>query len=153
MKSFTLNTTVGPLAANLYLPENKENPPVVIVTGAWTTVKEQMPAVYAKVLADLGFATLTFDFRGWGKSPDSVKYLEDPVRKTEDIKAVIDALADRDDVDGSKISVWACARPRAICLMRPLATIEYWPSPQWLPGFITPNWLMRFMVVQKAFKI
>ena len=48
MKSIILNTQVGTLAASLYLPqETKQTPPVAIVTGAWTTVKEQMPAVYA----------------------------------------------------------------------------------------------------------
>ena len=41
MQAITLNTEVGPLAANLYLPKGVEKPPVVV--GAWTTVKEQMP--------------------------------------------------------------------------------------------------------------
>lgn len=43
MQAIELNTEVGKLAANLYLPKGVKNPPVVIVTGAWTTVKEQMP--------------------------------------------------------------------------------------------------------------
>ncbi|MBO9491621.1 alpha/beta hydrolase [Endozoicomonas sp. G2_1] len=107
MKTFTVNTRVGDLAANLYLPEQAnqtgQKPPVVIVTGAWTTVKEQMPAVYAKALAENGFAALTFDFRGWGASADSIQYLEDPARKTEDIRAVITAVKSLAEVDSSKI--------------------------------------------------
>lgn len=109
MKTLTLKTSVGELAANLYLPEGESKDlPLAIVTGAWTTVKEQMPATYAKALAKQGFAALTFDFRGWGQSADSVRYLEDPARKTEDISAVIDALADQSsdefaDVDTSRI--------------------------------------------------
>ena len=91
MKSIILNTQVGTLAASLYLPqETKQTPPVAIVTGAWTTVKEQMPAVYAEALTKQGFAAITFDFRGWGQSLDEVKYLEEPARKIEDIRAVID---------------------------------------------------------------
>ncbi|WED23643.1 alpha/beta fold hydrolase [Vibrio sp. JC009] len=110
MQSIQLDTRVGKLAANLYLPEGVEKPPVVIITGAWTTVKEQMPAVYAKALADKGYATLTFDFRGWGQSEGSVRYLEDPSRKIEDIRAVIDAVAQLDQVDGSRIAgVGICA--------------------------------------------
>ena len=107
MKTLTLNTRVGDLAANLYLPEQAnqtgQKPPVVIVTGAWTTVKEQMPAVYAKALAENGFAALTFDFRGWGASADSIQYLEDPARKTEDIRAVITAVKSLAEIDSSKI--------------------------------------------------
>lgn len=102
MKSITLNTSVGELAANLYLPEGVEKPPVVIVTGAWTTVKEQMPAVYAKALAEKGYAAVTFDFRGWGQSEDAIRYLEDPTRKTQDIRAVIDAVAQLEQVDGKR---------------------------------------------------
>ncbi|WP_371187341.1 alpha/beta hydrolase [Thalassotalea maritima] len=105
MQAITLNTSVGQLAANLYLPTSNiaKKPPVVIITGAWTTVKEQMPAVYAVAFADKGFAALTFDFRGWGQSDDAVKYLEDPQRKTEDIRAVIKALEQISDIDPSKV--------------------------------------------------
>lgn len=110
MKKIELKTQVGALAADLYLPEGIDNPPVVIVTGAWTTVKEQMPAVYAKALAAQGYAALTFDFRGWGQSQDSARFLEDPARKTEDIQAVIRAIPQLADVDSSRIAgVGVCA--------------------------------------------
>ncbi|GAL35926.1 dienelactone hydrolase domain protein [Vibrio maritimus] len=104
MQAIQLDTKVGQLAANLYLPEGVENPPVVVVTGAWTTVKEQMPAVYAQALANQGYAAVTFDFRGWGESEDTIKYLEDPTRKTEDIRAVIDAVANLQQVDGRRVA-------------------------------------------------
>lgn len=105
MQSIELDTRVGPIAANLYLPADVEKPPVVIVTGAWTTVKEQMPAVYAQALAKDGYAALTFDFRGWGSTLDAIfPFLEDPARKTEDIRAVVDAVAELDQVDGNRIA-------------------------------------------------
>ena len=108
MENITLNTEVGNLAANLYLPKGITNPPVVVVTGAWTSVKEQMPAVYAKALAERGYAAVTFDFRGWGASRDTddnqTAYLEDPVRKTQDIQAVIKALSNVAQVDNSRIA-------------------------------------------------
>ncbi|WCE32064.1 alpha/beta hydrolase [Vibrio sp. SCSIO 43137] len=101
IKHTTLNTEVGKLAANVYLPDNVENPPVVVVTGAWTTVKEQMPATYAEHLAEQGYAAVTFDFRGWGESADEKKYLEDPQRKIADIKAVFASLGQIKGVDAS----------------------------------------------------
>ena len=104
MQTIQLDTRVGSLAANLYLPEGIEKPPVVIVTGAWTTVKEQMPAVYAKALAEQGYAALTFDFRGWGQSDDDIRFLENPQRKAQDISAVIDAVKSLEQVDGSRIA-------------------------------------------------
>ena len=104
MQSIQLNTAVGPLAANLYLPKGVANPPLVVVTGAWTTVKEQMPAVYAKALADKGYAALTFDFRGWGQSQGDVRFLEDPTRKTQDIRAVIDAATQLEGINSQRIA-------------------------------------------------
>ncbi|MDG3086177.1 alpha/beta hydrolase [Vibrio hannami] len=98
----TLKTDVGNLAANVYLPDDVVNPPVVVVTGAWTTVKEQMPATYAEHLAEQGYAAVTFDFRGWGESEDKLKQLEDPQRKIEDIKAVFASLDQVDGIDASK---------------------------------------------------
>ena len=55
------------IKGNLYLPEasaKDKKYAAVVVTGAWTTVKEQMPATYAKALSEKGYAALTFDFRG-----------------------------------------------------------------------------------------
>lgn len=95
------------LSGSLHLPDgyaDGQTLPGVVVTGAWTTVKEQMPATYAAALAALGFAALTFDFRGWGQSPDRVPYLEDPKRKTQDILAAFDFLSTRPEVDPERLA-------------------------------------------------
>lgn len=96
-------TVVG----NLYLPDDyqPDQPlPGVVVTGAWTSVKEQMVGTYAEELAERGYAALAFDFRGWGESLDSLMFLEDPERKTEDVMAAVDFLASRPEVDASRIA-------------------------------------------------
>jgi uncharacterized protein len=95
---------------NLYLPDDyKEGTklPAVIVTGAWMTVKEQMPAIYAAQMADKGYAALTFDFRGWGESKHVNKaqnFIESPTEKTQDIVAAAEFLTTRDEVDSTQIS-------------------------------------------------
>ncbi len=106
-KSVTFESENQTLVGNLYLPDNyKEGDklPAVVVTGAWTTVKEQMPTTYANELANKGYAALVFDFRGWGESVDSIKYLEDPTRKTQDIHAAANFLATRPEVDTSRLA-------------------------------------------------
>ena len=55
------------LMGTLYLPyglKKDQKVPAVVVTGAWTTVQEQMPKTYAIELAKRGYGALTFDFRG-----------------------------------------------------------------------------------------
>lgn len=50
-----------PLIGRLYrnTPDLNTRQPAVVVTGSWLTVKEQMPAVYARRLAGLGYTAFT----------------------------------------------------------------------------------------------
>lgn len=105
-KSVTFDSNGNQLVGNLILPadyDGKSKLPAVIVTGAWTTVKEQMPSTYAKELAKKGFATLVFDFGGWGDSAGKNRYVEDPIAKTNDIKAAAQFLKTRNEIDADKV--------------------------------------------------
>ncbi|MDJ0690419.1 MAG: alpha/beta hydrolase [Xenococcaceae cyanobacterium MO_188.B32] len=107
VKDVTINSNNQTLAGNLYLPDDYRvgtKLPGVIVTGAWTTVKEQMPATYAEAMAERGYAVLTFDFRNWGESGGKERQLENPVNKTQDIMAAVNYLATRDEVDNNRIA-------------------------------------------------
>lgn len=107
MKNVTFESQNQTLVGNLYLPDNYQDGdklPGVVITGAWTTVKEQMPATYAEALADKGYAALVFDFRGWGESKDDIKFLEDPQRKTEDINAAVNYLVTRAEVNPQAVA-------------------------------------------------
>ena len=67
--------------------------PAVLVTGAWLTVKEQMPRTYALRLAEHGLTAFTFDFTGFGESGGAPRQLELPARKIADIAAAADFLS------------------------------------------------------------
>lgn len=92
------------IVGSLYLPKNKkDNIPAIVVTGAWTTVKEQMAGTYARELAKKGFAALTFDFVGWGESDGILRFIESPKNKTLDIKSAINFLTNDPRIDKQKI--------------------------------------------------
>ena len=95
----------------LYVPEKGAGPlPGVVVTGAWTTVKEQMAGTYARELAAQGFAALAFDFTGWGESGGEIRFKEDPATKTADIVAAAKFMVTLPEVDKTNISgVGICA--------------------------------------------
>lgn len=104
-RKVTFDSDGATLSGVLYLPDRHETAlPAVIVTGAWTTVKEQMPGTYAREMAARGFAALAFDFTGWGASEGSPRYVEDPSVKTADIRAAAHFLAGLDLVDEHRIS-------------------------------------------------
>ncbi|WP_206080263.1 alpha/beta hydrolase [Pacificoceanicola onchidii] len=97
------------LIGTLYKPEDAHSAlPGAIVTGAWTTVKEQMAGTYARELAARGFAALAFDFTGWGESDGAPRYVEDPAVKTADILAATAFMNARADV-GALSGLGICA--------------------------------------------
>ncbi|MDB4974843.1 MAG: hypothetical protein JWN48_3184 [Myxococcaceae bacterium] len=111
MQSLKFHGSGGALAANLYAPNDSSQPlPGVVVVGSWLTVKEQMPAVYAPFLADAGYATLTFDFRGFGASDGGPREVESARAKAQDILDAAAFLGSLPEVDHTRIGVLAiCA--------------------------------------------
>lgn len=94
------------IVGDLYLPNSyKEGQklPAIVITGAWMTVRQQMPARYAREMADRGFAALVFDFRGWGESAGERRQYEDPKAKVADIEAAVRYLAARPEADPARI--------------------------------------------------
>lgn len=109
-RTVTFDNEGSTITGTLYLPDEYkagDKLPTVIVTGAWTTVQDQMPKGYAIEMAERGFAAFTFDFRGWGKSGDlaqNVRHKEDPQAKISDIKAAAEFVATLPKVDATKIN-------------------------------------------------
>jgi uncharacterized protein len=108
MRTITFENEGATLSGTLYLTAdyNGEKMPTVIVTGAWTSVEEQMPRTYAEAMVERGFAAFTFDFRGWGKSgdlPQNARFIESPEAKTSDIRAAIELVATLPEVDAARI--------------------------------------------------
>ncbi|WP_327070074.1 alpha/beta hydrolase [Kitasatospora sp. NBC_01302] len=96
----------GELVGNLFHPaaERSARPgPAVVVSGSWTTVKEQMAGGYAERLAEAGFRALAFDFHGFGESGGAPRELEEPERKSIDIAAAVDYLRSRADVAADRV--------------------------------------------------
>ena len=108
-RTVTFENDGATLSGTLYLPEGHDGSPLptVVVTGAWTSVQEQMPANYARQMVERGFAAFTFDFRGWGKSgdlPQSVRFVESPAAKTSDIEKAFEFVATLPEVDAAQIN-------------------------------------------------
>lgn len=113
MKKIQFNSAGATLTGNLYYPANFEASkayPTVIVSGSWTTVKEQMAGLYAQRLADKGYIALAFDFRNFGESEGQPRFYENPSLKKEDIKSAVTYLEGLPEVDNTKIgAMGVCA--------------------------------------------
>jgi fermentation-respiration switch protein FrsA (DUF1100 family) len=94
------------LSGNLYLPAGltpSERVPGIVVTGSWTTVKEQMAGLYAQRLAERGFVALAFDYRHWGTSEGHPRQYESPERKILDIANAAAYLRTRPEVTADQV--------------------------------------------------
>lgn len=101
------------MAGNLYKGVNiqKDKKCSAIVIGHPSGgVKEQTAGVYAAMLAELGFLTLTYDSSYQGESGGEPRYLEDPQMRVEDVRCAVDYLTTRNDVNSDKIgAIGMCA--------------------------------------------
>jgi len=103
---------VGRLYRNT--PDWTVRQPGVLVTGSWLTVKEQMPDLYARQLAELGYTAFTFDFSGFGESEGEPRQAELPDRKIGDLIAAADFLSTLSPIE-----------PRSVAHLAVCASAQY----------------------------
>jgi uncharacterized protein len=101
------------LTGNMFLPPNFDSTkkyPAIVVSGSWTTVKEQMAGLYAERLAQQGFITLAFDFRNFGESEGQPRFYENPMLKKNDIVNAVTFLSNQPEINSNSIGAFAvCA--------------------------------------------
>ena len=113
MKKVTFKSEGLDLVGNLYTPTDfdaEKQYPAIVVSGSWTTVKEQMAGLYASKLAQNGFITLAFDFRNFGESEGEPRFYESPALKVVDIQNAVSYLQTLPQVDKRRIGAFGvCA--------------------------------------------
>ncbi len=113
MKKVTFKSEGVTLTGNLYYPANfseDKQYPAIVVSGSWTTVKEQMAGLYAAKLAEEGFITLAFDFRNFGESEGEPRFYESPKLKVADIQNAVSYLTSLPTVESSRVGAFGvCA--------------------------------------------
>jgi len=96
------------LAAHLYRPvpgSPDRQGAAIVICHPWTSIKEQSPRNYARVLTSGGFTCLAYDAAYQGESEGEPRNLEDPYQRVEDIKSAVTYLVGLSDVDSDKIGV------------------------------------------------
>ncbi len=94
------------MAANLYLPENFDENKMyagIVVVHPGGGVKEQTAAIYAEKLSEQGFVAVAFDASCQGDSEGTLRSLEDPYARVEDIRCAVDYLTTLPYIEREKI--------------------------------------------------
>lgn len=93
------------IVGNAFVPKAPGRKPAVVVIGPVAYVKEQSPMQYASRLVREGYIALVFDPRHHGESGGEPRRLESRRAKVDDLRASIDYLVRRPDVDAQQIQV------------------------------------------------
>ena len=95
------------LAADLYLPKNRDNQRLaaIVVGGPFGAVKEQSSGLYAQTMAERGFVTLAFDGSYTGESGGEPRNVASPDINTEDFMAAVDFIGLHASVDRNRIGI------------------------------------------------
>ena len=87
-------------------PEGRQGPhPAIVLCNGYMGLKEIYMLQAAAELAAAGFASLAFDYRGFGES-EGPRYRLIPTEQLEDIHNAISYVLSRSDVDSSRIGLW-----------------------------------------------
>jgi uncharacterized protein len=107
-RAVTFTSDGWELAGDLYLPDQAaagRPVPGVVLTGPFSSVKEQVTGTYAAKLAERGVAALAFDHRNWGASQGRLRQHEDPTAKLADLRDAVGFLGTLAEVDRERIGM------------------------------------------------
>ena len=149
------------VVGNLYLPATsvKGQKPAVVVVSPQSSVKEQVPAVYAQQLASQGFVALTFDHRTFGESGGEPRQFENPNLKVEDIQKAVTFVRSLPEVQADAIGLLGVcsgggytARAAALDpLIKSLVTVAgFYHDPQVMREWLGENYQARLEMGKAA---
>ena len=93
-------------AADLYLPDSKGSPPVIIMGHGFAAERSFGLPAYAEYFAGQGMAVLLFDYRSFGDSDGEPRQLVNPRHHLDDWEAAIHHVRSLQSVDSQRIALW-----------------------------------------------
>lgn len=90
----------------LWLPAGVSRPPVIVMAHGFGALRDWGLKPYAERFVQAGFAVLRFDYRGFGKSGGQPRRVVDGKEHVKDWSSAIDAVRQRQDVDGARVGLW-----------------------------------------------
>lgn len=88
----------------LYLPDAATGPhPCVVIAHGIGAIRQVRLQHYAERFTQAGYAVFTFDYRHWGASDGTPRYLCSITKQHEDIEAAIDCVQSRPGIDPARV--------------------------------------------------
>lgn len=106
MRAVTFHSHGAKVSGVLRLPQSKAPPPVVVMCAGMTLTKEVWLPANAEWLRARGYATLSFDYRGFGESEGQPRNRLVPAMQVQDVRAALTFLETVPELDSSRIGLF-----------------------------------------------
>jgi pimeloyl-ACP methyl ester carboxylesterase len=110
----------------LFLPQEVNNLPAVIMTHGFTATRTMTVDKYGEVFAEAGFAALVYDHRGFGASDGEPRREINHFFQAKGYRDAITALSARPEIDADRIAIWGDSLSGNVSLM--VAAIDDRPA-------------------------
>ncbi len=93
------------IALTFRVPEGNMKHPLIILCHGFCGIRNVLLPCFANAFTEAGFATITFDYRGFGESEGERGRLV-PAMQIEDIISVINWAEKQACIDNQRIGLW-----------------------------------------------
>ena len=90
----------------LYLPDGVTSAPLVIMAHGFSAERTFRLPAYAERFAQAGLAVLLFDYRNFGDSDGTPRFLVDPARHVDDWRQALAFARTLPEIDTARIALW-----------------------------------------------
>jgi pimeloyl-ACP methyl ester carboxylesterase len=93
-------------SATLHVPEGPGPFPAILMVHGWGGVQDALTMPFYGPFNEAGFAVMTFDYAGWGKSEGAPRNVINPWHRERDVENALQHLRGQTQVDPRRIVLW-----------------------------------------------
>ncbi|MDX6276504.1 MAG: uncharacterized protein QOJ72_632 [Nocardioidaceae bacterium] len=93
-------------AATLRVPEGDGPFPAILMVHGWGGVQDALTLPFYEPFAQAGFAVMTFDYAGWGKSEGAPRNVINPWQREREVEGALEHLRAQPEIDPDRVVLW-----------------------------------------------
>lgn len=93
-------------AVTIRLPEGTGPFPAILMVHGWGGVQDALTLGFYGPFNQAGFAVMTFDYAGWGKSQGAPRNVINPWQREREVEKALEHLRAQPEIDPDRIVLW-----------------------------------------------
>lgn len=93
-------------AVTLRVPEGDGPFPAILMVHGWGGVQDALTLPFYEPFEQAGFAVMTFDYAGWGKSEGTPRNVINPWQREREVEGALEHLRAQPAIDRGRIVLW-----------------------------------------------